>query len=432
MKRKLFYLMLMVLFCSCADKLSKEQNDKLLIFYKEKNFFKLEELMSKIKFDKGTPDLLLYSATLDNAFNRPEESNRRINILLNEYPKYFNDTIVKDLYSMRSANAFRLQDYKSAYIADSIIVTQYSHVSDFSEIDIRNDDITIFRSIKDVPNMEIKIPQNSKIPVSRDIANFQNVPVTLQSDTLDFVFDTGAQFSVILESFAKKYGAKILGDKVRTGTSNSKKVEGRMGLLDIKLGAIELKNVAFLVLPDSCLTFARGRYIIKGIIGFPIMYAFSEFTIKENELVISSQKQQKSDYHNFAIDGQYIIFSVKVNNDTLPFVFDSGSQRTDLSSNFFNTYKSDILTNCDTLTKTTGGAGGMETCQAFRLDSLSISAGNSQYMLDSLVIFPTDLSGFDMKYVYGVIGQDYVSKFTEMKISFASMNISFEGIKKKK
>jgi hypothetical protein len=420
----------MILLCSCANKLSKEQSSKLLTFYKEKNFFKLEELMSKIKFDNGNPDLVLYSATLDNAFNRPEESNRLINILLNEYPKYFSDTIVKNLYSMRSANAFRLQDYKNAYIYDSIINTQYRHVCDSSEIDIRNDDITIFRCLKDVPKMEIKIPQNSKIPVSRDLANFQNVPVTLQSDTVDFVFDTGAQFSVILESIAKKYGAKILSDKIKTGTSNSKKVEGRMGLLDIKLGAIELKNVAFIVLPDSCLTFAHGRYVIKGIIGFPVMYAFSEFTLKENELIISSQNQQQSNCHNFAIDGQYLIFSVTVNNDTLPFIFDSGSQRTDLSSKFFNTYKSDILANCDTLTKTTGGVGGIDTCQAFKLDSISISAGNSQYMLDSIVIFPTDLSGSDMKYIYGNIGQDYVSKFTVMKISFASMNISFEGIKK--
>jgi len=36
-------------------------------------------------------------------------------------------------------------------------------------------------------------------------------PVTLEKDTLDFVFDTGANFSVIMESLANKYGVKIVG-----------------------------------------------------------------------------------------------------------------------------------------------------------------------------------------------------------------------------
>lgn len=326
---------------------------------------------------------------------------------------------------MRSANAYRLQDYKSAYYDDSIIVSRYKHVCDSSEIETRKDDITIFRSLMDVPKMEIKMPENSNIPIKRDIAGLQNLTVTLQNDSVDFVFDTGAAFSVIIESLAKKYGVKMLDGEVQTGTSNSKKVAGHMGLLDIKLGTIELKNVAFIVLPDSLLTFANGLYVIKGIIGFPVMYTFTEFTIKDNNYLMVYQTHQETSDRNFAIDGQYIIIRVIAHNDTLPFIFDSGNQTTCLSSAFFNKYKSEITGKCKKEKVETGGAGGIEKTEAYILDSLNISAGNSQYTLDSLRIYPIDLSGYDIKYVYGNFGQNYVCKFSEMRINFATMNIEF-------
>jgi len=338
---------------------------------------------------------------------------------------------VKELYYMRSANAYRLQDYKSAYYDDSIIVTNYRHVCDSSEIETRKDDMSIFRSMMDAPRMEINIPENSKVPIKRDKAGLQNVPVMLQKDSVDFVFETGAALSVIKESVAKKYGVQMIAGKVRTGTSTSKTVEGQMGLLTMKIGTIELQNVAFLVLPDSLLTFAKGQYVIKGVIGFPVMYAFTEFTITENNYLTVSQQHQETSDKNFAVDGQYIIIRVTAHNDTLPFIFDSGNQTTCLSSSYFNKYKDEIIGTCKKMKVETGGAGGIDTTEAYILDSLAIAAGNSRCTLDSLRIYPTDLSGYDMKYVYGNFGQNYVSKFSEMRINFASMNIEFSGKKKK-
>ena len=431
MKNLLIYLISIWVFINCSTLPAKGQDNKLLTYYKEKNFFKLDQLMSKIKFDKSNPDLVLYRATIDNVFNKPEESNRLISTLLKEYPKYFNDTIVKDLYTMRSANAYRLKDYKSAYSDNSIIVKKYRSVCDSSEIETLIDDITLFHSLMDVPKMEIKMPENSTVPMKRDMAGLQNIAVTLQKDTLDFVFDTGAAFSVMMESVAKKYGVRILEGKVRTGTSTSKKVEGHMGLLTIKLGTMELKDVAFLILPDSCLTFANGLYMIKGVIGFPEIYALTGFTIMDNKYLMITQKQLETNGKNFAIDGQYIIIRVIAHNDTLPFIFDSGNQMTVLSSAFFNKYKSEITGKCKKESVETGGAGGMEKTEAYILDFLNISAGNSQYTFDSLRIYPKDLAGYDMKYVYGNFGQNYVSKFSEMRIDFATMNIEFLEKKKK-
>jgi predicted aspartyl protease len=346
--------------------------------------------MSKITRVEHNPDLLLYKATIENVFNKPGESNRLIHKLLKKYPRHFNDTIMKDLYYMQEANAYRLQDYQSEYIADSILVAKYSPVCDSSEVETHKDDITLFRVIRDVPKMEIKIPVDATATLKRDIAGLMNVSVALQKDFLDWVFDTGAAFSVIMESQAAKYGVRILPGKVRTGTSTGIKVEGQMGLLDLRVGNIEVKNAVMLVLLDSALTFTNCAYVIKGVLGFPVIYALQEFTIKDDKTILVHQTQGKANDRNLALDGQYMLMRVKANNDTLPFLFDSGNNITNLSARFYNKYKSRIEGKC-TMHKVI--TGGTRETQAYILDSLGMLVGNSNCTLDSLVVYTNDLMG---------------------------------------
>jgi hypothetical protein len=430
MKKIIVYLIVLSLFTTCSTKLSNEQSSQLKKFYTEKNYFKLDNLMSKIKISKSNPDLLLYRATLDNVFNKPETSTGLINTLLEKYPEYFNDSIIKDLYVMRSENAFRMQDYRSAYYDDSTIVSKYGQVCDSTDLDSRKDDISILRIIANVTKMTISRPSDSRVSIRRDLAGLFNVPVVVNKDTVDFVFDTGANVSVIIESLARKYGVKILGGKAKTGTSTGKKVEGEIGILDLKLGTMEVKNSIFLVLPDSTLTFANGAYIIKGVIGFPIMYAFQEFITKDDKFLIVPQKHDETNNRNLAFDGANPLIMVTYKNDTLPFLFDSGNTKTGLNSIFFHTYKNEIVGKCKKQKETTGGAGGSAESEAYILDSINISAGNSECKLYSLRIFPNDLMGYDAKYQYGNFGQDYINKFSEMTINFACMNISFSNKKK--
>ena len=431
MKYVLNCLIALLIFTYCPAQISKWQSEQLFKFYREKNFFKLDKLMSGIKVREDDPELLLYKATIDNDFNKPDESNRSISIILKKYSRHFNNAIMKELFFMRSSNAYRLQDYKTAYLDDSIIVARYRHVCDSSEIETREDDITIFRSIMNTPKMEVSLPADARASFKRDIAGLFNVSVTLEKDTLDFVFDTGANFSVIMESLANKYGVKIVGGMARTGTSAGLKVEGRMGLMNFKMGNIEVKNAAVIVLADSLLTFSNGAYRIMGIVGFPVMYAFKEFSIKDDVCLTVPQKPEAASERNLALYGQYLVVRVIAKSDTLPFLFDSGNTTTELSSLFFNNYRSEIEGKCAKVKTSTGGAGGAVESEAYVLDSLDISAGISRFTLRSMMVHPMDQMGYDMKFFYGNFGQDYINKYSEMKINFTSMNISFLELKKK-
>ncbi len=429
MRTKILFLIALILLGSCATNLPKEQNAQLLKAYKQRNYFKLNRLMSEVKTVSGHPNLMLYEATLDNVFNKPHEAIRLITHLLRNYSLHFNDTIIRNLYAMRAQSAAHLENYKMAFRDNKMVLSKYAAVCDSDDIQSVKQDNSLYRYLKNTPKMVITRNSDTRITLKKDMAGLFNIPVNIENDTSDFIFDTGANISVIDKTLATKYGVKILGDSVNVGNPTGKTINAEVGLLNIKLGDIDIKNVVFLVFPDSALTFAHGAYVIKGIIGFPIMYALQEFTVKNNQVLIIPKTPEKTSVRNFDFDGLTLDIMVQYKNDTLPFHFDSGADRTALYSTFFKKYHDDIIKNCKKTTTRFAGVGSQVKIDAYLLDSAQISAGNSQGTIDSLYIQTTNLQGASSKYVYGNLGQDYIKQFSEMKINFASMEISFSGKK---
>jgi hypothetical protein len=429
MRKNLIFVTIAIVFTSCTTKLSEEQNAQLFKMYAERNYFKLDNLMSKIEDKNNDPYWLLYKSKLDYVFNSSEESNNKINSLLEKSSGIFNDSIIADLHYMLAYNAERIQDYALAKVEGEIILNKYKHLYDSSFVSVLKDDIEIWNALTGVPKMQIIKNSKTILPIKKDIAGLLNLPVnnSKDSDTSDFIFDTGANISVIVKSLATKFGATILENKVHVYAFTGNRIESELGILSFKLGNIEIKNSVFLVFPDSLLSFANGLYIIKGVIGFPVMNALKEFTIMDDKTLIIPQTPEEFKIRNLALDNATPVIMVIYDNDTLPFHFDTGADRTILYSNFFNKHKDKVALSSKTKNMI-GGAGGSIEVETFILDSAMLYAGHSNYQLYDLQILTKQL-GDEQKYLYGNFGQDYIDKFSDMTINFASMNISFKGTK---
>lgn len=110
------------------------------------------------------------------------------------------------------------------------------------------------------------------VPVTRDKAGLARVPVTINGTARALVFDTGANFSVVMESEAKALGIRIIGDTAGIGSVTQTSTPSKIGLADrLTIGGVTFANAVFLVLPDASLTFAGGAYIIPGIVGYPVI-----------------------------------------------------------------------------------------------------------------------------------------------------------------
>lgn len=260
MKKRLPFLIVIVLVVSCTNNQKPKNFDFLNEAYKEKNFFKLNNRFKSINFDKNNPELLLYKAKLDYVFNEPEESNDLINTILDKFPSHFNDTVVADLIESRSNNSFRLQDYSAAVEDITLLLDNYSHIVDSLKRISLQEDLILRKAIKDIPKMEVinTVNRDISIPIERDFAGLLNLPVQNNEDTINFIFDTGANISVVSKSLAKKFGVKILPDKAIVNSISGIKMDCELGYCDINLNEFEIKNALFLVFADSLLSFGGG------------------------------------------------------------------------------------------------------------------------------------------------------------------------------
>ncbi len=425
MKKLISLLFLASILFSCQKSLSPEQSSQLWKAYKERNYFRLDKLVSSMDSGIKTPEVLLFQAKLGYVFNKPEASNKAIDQLLRKYPKEFNDTLVSDLYLMRSINFTRLENYRQALADGNAFIEKFSSLYDSSFISETKDDNMVREALAEVPKMEAVTTSDVRIPIHRDMAGLINLPVVLQNDSIDFVFDSGANMSVIVTSVAEKYGFKPLGKKIYVLALTGKRIEAQLAMVNLKLGNIEIKNSPFIVFPDSVLTFGNGIYSIKGIIGFPIMNALKEFTAKDDQFLVIPKTPSKVASRNFALDQATPVIMVTYQNDTLPFHFDTGAHSTLLYSTFFNKYKDFITQNCKKQTDQVGGAGGTTDVEAYILGKANLTAGGVQTNLDSLRILTKSLMS-NQENLYGNFGQDFMKKYKVMTVNFEGMNIRFE------
>lgn len=425
--KKLILLFAIPLFLNgYSQKLSIEQSHLLWNVYKEQNYFRLHHLISGIKTDIQSPEFILFKAKLNYVFNKPQVSDSLINILLNNYSHTFNDSIMADLHLMKAVNSDRLENYKSALTEGELVVGKYRKYCDSTLISETKDDNEVREVLADIPRMKITRTTEVQIPIKRDIAGLINLPVALSNDSINFVFDTGANISVMIASVAKKYGVKILPGKVHITAITGKRLDANMALADIKLGSIEIKNSVFIIFPDSVLTFANGAYIIKGIVGFPIMNALKETILKEDKFLIIPQVPESESDKNFALDQSNPVIQVTYKNDTLPFHFDTGADKTELYASFLGKYNDEIVSTCKKKTDMLGGAGGIIKVDTYVLDKAMIIAGDAKAQLNSLGILTKQLRS-NQKHLFGNFGQDFMKQFKVMKINFSAMHISFSN-----
>ncbi len=98
------------------------------------------------------------------------------------------------------------------------------------------------------------------------MAGLINVPVEFKDSTFDFVFDTGANLSVITESYAIKAGLDVRNVVFKVRAITGIDVNAKLGVAKLlKMGDVEVENVVFIVFPDSVLSFAGGAYRIRGL-----------------------------------------------------------------------------------------------------------------------------------------------------------------------
>jgi len=419
-------LLLCLLFTLNTSAQTKDLPEQLDEYLNHHDFFRLRTYFSLNQSKLSPKQQLYFKAFIDNSFNQCKRSADEIRLLLATYKNQLNSKDIIALQTLQMDNYVKTYRYKAAAITGSQLIEKYSSDLDTAKLsDLKNTNI-LWKSLSNVAPQEVVRNSGASINWDRDIAGLMNIPVIVNGHHSEFIFDTGANISTISESFAKQFHLQLIKTSFDLGSGTSVKNKATLAVAkDLKIGAIELKNIVFIVLPDDQLSFPQIKYTIHGIIGFPVISQLGEIHIKTSGTLIIPAKGKHIAAPNLALDELFPIISLRTESDTLSYCFDTGAKQTELFKLYFDKYKSEITQNGKLDSVKRGGAGGVVKYQVYKLPEFSFCVASKKVMLPDVHVLTSSDGGKDDFY-YGNIGQDLIHRFNEMIIDFKRMYVDFK------
>ncbi len=256
--------------------------------FHHKRFFELRDETAKYN-DESPPELLFYRGAVANKFNRMRESIELLQTYLETVKP--NAEKLRNCYELLGDNyaknyQYRLAGEKFGWLfencADEYTGENKQHLEYL---------YNVWSAASVVPPQTISFSGDSCIQGNRMKSNHLEIPVAINGQNLDFVFDTGANLSCVTASTAKKLNLQIIDRNISIGTLTDIRVDAKLAVAAVmKFGKIELENVVFLLMKDEDLYFKKYKYQMNGIVGYPVMQACRRISISaDNRFFISAE-----------------------------------------------------------------------------------------------------------------------------------------------
>jgi predicted aspartyl protease len=325
------------------------------------------------------------------------------------------------LFEIKHDNMLKLYDYKEAKNTVNVILSNYQDLLSEKEKSDMENFLKIWTALEHEPKQSIIINETSYIKVEKDKAGLDNLKVFVESDTLDFVFDTGANLSTISKTAAVKLKMKIIPVDIEVGTITGLKVTAQLAVCPLlKLNNIEIRHVVFLVLEDKDLSVPQINYQIYGILGFPVLEALREIQITQDGYFIIPQKETViTAESNMAMDGLTPLICI----DGRHYTFDTGAGNTILYYSYYLANQNEIDKNYKPTKISFSGAGGKKEYDGYIITT-AFNVIGKEITLKDIQLLNQKIK--EDESVFGNIGQDLIKQSNKMTLNFKQMFIKFD------
>lgn len=387
----------------------------LMLLYEAKDYFRLRDRLKGLP-ETGSQETLFFRAAVQHVFNQPTESNATIDFLLAlGIPP---DFILYEVRLLKLANHVRLHQYREAHKVAVLILGAPPDPTGKTDLqDVRNM-ARLFGALRDVLPQETTVRAKTILEMERG-----RIPVRIGEARRRFVFDTGANYSVLMRSEAEALGLAIREAGVEVGTSTDLKVQADVAVAErVSIGNIDYRNVVFLVFPDELLTF-EGGFTIPGIIGFPLIEAMGEVRFRKGGMLEIPAAPSASTLQNLALDQLEPLVEVRYRGDSLVCRLDTGANKTVFYEPFFQKYRARIELLDNLKNVTTAGVGGARTIPAYRLPEAKLTLGETAVTLNGVDVYTQAITDEEENDLFCNIGLDLLGQFDEYVINFRMMSL---------
>lgn len=241
----------------------------------------------------------------------------------------------------------------------------------------------------------------------RDMAGLPRVPLTINGQAREYVFDTGANFSVVTESQASELGLRMLGASAGIGSVTQDTTAAHLAVADtLTLGNLTFENVAFLVVPDSSLSFAGGVYRIPGILGFPVISQMERISVSGDTLAWAESQGPVIERDLFVDGLTPRVYGHVGDGPAVQFALDSGANRTGLRPVVLVEQPA-LAEGSRERTERVGSAGGVAEVEATQIPRVSLRFDGVVVELENVSVAEEAAGGDD---IHGRLGQDVLRR----------------------
>ena len=271
--------------------------------------------------------------------------------------------------------------------------------------------MTFVEALVGVPPTRLMSGGAGRAPIVRDLAGLMRADIKVGAESVAAILDTGANFSTINETSARRLGLRMLESTVSVGSSSRDAVASRLGVAEkLSFAGSDFSNVVFIVLPDADLSFANGAYTIDAILGMPVFLEMKRIEIAKvdgrevfafGDEAAEVEALERNILFNAMSPMAQLSIDVAGKPVRLSMLLDSGAQRTSFEGAFVQDAAA-LLDGAETVSSTRGGAGGMVTSDTTkRLATASVTLGAKTVTLENV-----DVHVEDDDASHGILGLD--------------------------
>lgn len=399
----------LILFLLIPALAGAQAGDSLRSLYDQNRFY---ELCDAIK-GQNTP--ALYLGTVASAFNNTKSAEKYLYRVIRQQPGSDNAFEaygqLANLYARLGRNREVVQQF------DRMIAIKPNSP------DVQNAR-SIFIGFSRYPDQSFGKKHSTKVSGSTVSKEWLTVPISVHGKALNWAVDTGMNISTISESEAQMLGLSIGSEKAQVSDANGGNATVRTVVVDkLSIGKMEIRNVPFMVVPNSQPPYNDLPPGKRGIFGFAFLSTLKAIRWTSDgifEIGFPSVPNQNTQ-SNLWFDGLSPITRVRFQDRDLDFALDTGDGAgTQLWSRFSDDYASLLKEQGTKSTRKVTQMGGSQERDIVSLPELQLQVGGFDTVLKPAQVFSKPV-GDDSR--YGLLGMDLLTQAREVRVDFRSMTI---------
>lgn len=282
----------------------------------------------------------------------------------------------------------------------------------------------LLATLRTLPDQSVSRFQPSSV-VCRFSQRRLFIPVSVQGKQTEFFIDSDANFSFISESQARSLGLSIQESAMKVHGAGGIQTGFRTAVADdLAVGEIQLKHVAFMVMPDSGEVFSGLRANEQGAIGLPVLLAFRSIRYSKGKIELALSDTPAGE-QNLCFDGLDPVSRVRFQQLQLPVVLDTGAAMTEIWPPFARQF-SDVVNGAGKTSSTVENSfGGKSRVPEKLLPDLTVGLGGCDVHIRPARVLLAQTTPNSQRY-YGRIGLDVLASAHEFTLDFIKLRVAVQ------